>query len=114
MHQIASGGGASPAPLETEEALLPPGERGEFLIRPRRAGEFRICDLPYIRSGMGSGMGMGMARRRQTRTLRKSSPFSAPPATRLPAFRFLRACFPSRRFPAPPDSARSRSVKVWG
>ena len=54
LYQIASDGGALPAPQALDELLLVPGERAEVMIQASRPpGSYRLLNLPYDRGGSG-------------------------------------------------------------
>ena len=56
--QVASDGGALPAPVPREEILLTPGERVEVMVRgDREPGRYRLVSLPYDRGAGGNMMG---------------------------------------------------------
>ena len=60
FHLIATDGGALNKPVEINELLLTPGQRGEVLVKgDQQPGQYRLLNLPYDRGSMGM-MGGGM------------------------------------------------------
>ncbi len=58
FHVIATDGGSLPAPAETAELLLAPGERVDAMVQGTRVeGRFRLLNLPYNRTGGTDALG---------------------------------------------------------
>ena len=60
FYHIATDGNNLNEPVEVNELLLTPGQRGDILVRGRKeSGQYRLLNLPYDRGSMGM-MGGGM------------------------------------------------------